>query len=147
MPSTYNLTSFRTVCEDATAPSLVRAYCGLMVIELAVKDLLNCHGLKHDLQRMLQLLGRDHEPAKQNRAALNSLTSQLSNLLSALPCQSISNTVTAVRPAAFPDLRYVRHEDDWRSNFCLDNDLETLRRHIDQLRHFLRKQCLIKATA
>jgi len=29
MPSNYNLTSFRTVCEDAKAPSLVRAPSGL----------------------------------------------------------------------------------------------------------------------
>lgn len=141
----YNATSFRNACESDSISSLIRAYCGLVLIELAIKDVLHCHGLKHDLQRMLQRLGQDHPPAKTNRAALTAQTSQLSNLLSALPCQSVANLATKVRPSAFPDLRYVRHEQDWATNSCSDMDLEKLRRHIDGLRFFLRKKCLLQA--
>ena len=147
MPSNFNLRSFRAVCEDIRAPSLVRSYSGLVVIELALKETLNCHGLKHDVQRMLQLLGLNHQPARSNRAALNSLTSKLSNLLSAIPCQSISNTAATVRPSAYPDIRYIRHYEDWPDRNCLDSDVEILRRAVDQLRYFLRKKCSILEVA
>lgn len=146
MPLHYNVRSFRTACADVGMPPFIRAYCGLMVIELAVKDVLNCHGLKHDVQRMLQRLAQNHPHAKKAKPALNSLNSKLSNMLSSLPCQTVANGIGTVRPSVFPDLRYVRHETDWPTNSCSEKDLENLRRHVDQLRHFLSKQCLIEGT-
>jgi hypothetical protein len=143
MPFAYNVIAFRAISEGAGGSSLVRAYCGLMVIELCIKDVLSCHGLKHDIQRMLQRLGQEHPPATRNRGALNSLASRLSNVLSALPCQSLANSASMVRPTVFPDMRYIRHNSDWSAPTCSDAELDTLRRLVDELRHFLRKQCQI----
>ncbi|MBX3746374.1 MAG: hypothetical protein KF833_13795 [Verrucomicrobiae bacterium] len=123
----------------ATIPALARAYAGLVVVELALKEALK-HGhrvqnLRHDVPEMLQRLGKLHPNC---RAALNQHRSDLANKLSALHAQEVTNTPGFVRHTAYPDLRYLRHSQDWKTSASTDRELDTLRACVDRIRHFLR---------
>ncbi len=135
MPSNYNRAAFRAVVMNENNHVLARAYCALILIELALKDEIGLPNLGHDVPSMLQILGRSHHNC---RAALNQQRSDLNNKLSLLRVQTVSNSPGFVRAGAFPDLRYLRHTQDWATDASTDAEIDSLRACVDKIRYFLR---------
>jgi len=135
MPFTHNRTAFRTVASNDQLPPLLRAYCGLVLVELALKERLAVPNLGHDLPAMLQRLGQQNRP---QAAALIKYRSALSDKLAALHTTRIDNSRGRVRSQAYPDLRYIRHVDDWNADASSDDEIKALRVCVDQLRAFLK---------
>lgn len=116
-------------------PSLIRAYCGLVLLELALKERLGTPNLGHDLPSMLQRLAQENKP---QAAALNQQRSDLTNKLSVLHAARVDNSSGRVRAAAYPDLRYLRHTSDWTADASTDREIEGLRICVDRLRTYLK---------
>lgn len=135
MPYNHNRTAFRTVASNDQLPSLLRAYCGLVLVELALKERLAIPNLGHDLPDMLQRLGQLNRP---QAAALTKYRSALTNKLTALHTTRNDNSYGRVRAKAYPDLRYIRHVDDWNIDASTDDEVKALRLCVDQLRSFLK---------
>jgi len=137
MPNAYNRTAFHSAVIDKNNHVLVRTYCALILIELALKDEIGSLNLRHDIPSMLQQLGSN--PRNRNcRAALNKYRSELANQLSLLRTQTVNNSSGFVRSNAFPDLRYVRHTQDWSADASTDAEIEALRVCVDKIRHYLK---------
>lgn len=135
MPANYNRTAFLTVAAGAREPVLLRAYCGLVLIELALKEKLAASSLQHDIPMMLQKLA---QTLPGQRAALNQHRSELTNRLTTLHTTRGDGSHGRVRASMFPDLRYLRHETDWTSDASRDAELDALRICVDRLRAFLK---------
>jgi hypothetical protein len=135
MPYTHNRTAFRAVASNDQLPPLLRAYCGLVLIELALKERLALPNLGHDLPRMLQRLGLQNRP---QAAALAKYRSSLCDKLTALHSSRNDNSIGRVRSLAYPDIRYIRHVDDWNADASNDDEVKALRLCVDQLRSFLK---------
>lgn len=135
MPHNYNRSAFKTIASNDQSPPLLRAYCGLVLVELALKEVLAISNLKHDLPAMLQRLGQQNRP---QAAALAKHRSALVNNLGALHTTRIDNSPGRVRPQAYPDLRYIRHADDWNADSSTEDEIHALRVCVDRLRAFLK---------
>jgi hypothetical protein len=135
MPNVFNRKAFRSVASDANSPVLVRTYCALVLMELALKEHLGVPNLSHNLPDMLRRLATNHRPA---RAAINQQRSDLMNKLSVLYAQGVDNSIGMVRAASYPDLRYVRHVEDWGNSACTNDQLNALRVCVDRIRYFLK---------
>jgi hypothetical protein len=99
----------------------------LVATELTLKDRSGAWGRKHDVPQMLDDLG---DPG------LTALGMQLRTGLSSVPCTDLSGNQAMVRPQAFPDLRYARHENDYAggtTNANLQNLVQTVDDIIVQL--------------
>ena len=135
MPNLHNRTAFRSVAIDATMPILARVYCSLVLIELALKDRLAHPNLGHDIPAMLQRLAQNNSP---HRAALNQYRSELTNKLGVLHTTRVDNSHGRVRSSTYPDLRYLRHRDDWTVDSSTNAELDALRMCVDKTRAFLK---------
>jgi len=135
MPTTYNRQAFHFAVAHANCPPLLKTYCGLMLVELALKDQLGPTSLRHNIPDMLQRLGRIE---RSSRAALNHYRAMLSNNLTILRVQTALGAAGYARAAVFPDIRYIRHHSDWNHDASSDAEINDLRICVDRLRHFLR---------
>ena len=134
MPHTHNRTAFRAAAAS-NLPSLIRAYCGLVLLELAIKERLGPPNQGHDLPVMLLRLAQQNKPQS---AALNQQRSDLTNKLSILYATRLDESAGRVRASAYPDLRYLRHVSDWPSEASTDQQIENLRICVDRLRSYLK---------
>lgn len=134
MPHTHNRAAFRAAAAS-NLPSLIRAYCGLVLLELAIKERLGPPNHGHDLPVMLLRLAQQNRPQS---AALNQQRSDLTNKLSLLYATRIDDSAGPVRASAYPDLRYLRHVTDWNANASNDQQIEDLRICVDRLRSYLK---------
>jgi hypothetical protein len=137
MPNAYNRAAFHSVAVDQNIHVLVRVYCALVLIELALKDEIGSSNLGHDIPSMLQRLGKNPHN-RHCRAALNKHRAELANKLSSLRTQTVSNLSGFVSPKVFPGLRYLRHISDWPTDASTDVEIEDLRICVDKIRHFLK---------
>lgn len=135
MANVYNRSAFHSVAANTTSPALIRAYCGMVVVELALKDHLGIANLGHDLPEMLRRLGNNNGGL---RAALNQHRCDLTNKLAALHSSKIDGSVGRVSAQSYPNIRYLRHTSDWPINASTDSDIEALRVCIDRIRAFLK---------
>jgi hypothetical protein len=106
MPHDYNKEAFGRIGNDSSNP-LCAVYCSLVVLELAIKDYFytpdNANSWKtgHSIVQWLTNLDE------------SSLGSQLENKLFALRCTDINGDEARVKANKYPDLRYLRHEQDF----------------------------------
>lgn len=134
MPCSHNRAAFKAATAN-TLPTLIRTYSGLVLLELALKESLGIANLGHDIPLMLQRLATKNRP---QAAALNQQRSDITNKLIAIRTTRKDNSIAYVRSAAYPDLRYIRHSSDWKSDASTDKEIEDLRICIDRLRTFLK---------
>jgi len=139
VPTEYNKAGFRAAA-TGESHALPRVYCGLVLIELALKDNLNVPGLKHDLPIMLRkvsLANRSH------KAAINQHICELTNRLAVLHVSAVDGSPSRARATAYPDIRYVRHTSDWTEQFSTDKEIEDLRICVGKIRAFLKTNLAI----
>lgn len=127
MTYSYNRTAFRSATTSAL-PLLVRAYATLVTLELSLKDELPARGLKcprnHDVPEMLKRLsGTLPGPHKAN---LRSLAVSLRSTISYLWCEDLSGNPGRVPAAVYPNIRYLRHVQDWPMSASSDADVTAL---------------------
>lgn len=107
----YNIAAFEAVRAEGNPP-LVRLYCGLVVIELALKDGRSPWQSGHDVASMLAEIGE------------TSLSVQLRGRIGELKCTAKDGTEAPVGPSQYPNIRYIRHESDFPGT-VMDIDLNT----------------------
>lgn len=107
MPHDYNKEAFRRIGNDSSNP-LCAVYCSLVVLELAIKDHFYAQvnpGSWKTGHRIIDWLTSDLNES--------SLGNQLDNKLAALHCTDRNGDQAMVSPNRYPDLRYLRHEQDF----------------------------------
>lgn len=137
MANVYNRTAFHSMLASIGVPTLLRAYCGMVVLELALKDRLGLVNIGHDIPEMLHRLSSGNPSL---RAALNVLRSDLTNKLAKLYATKIDGTTVRVSPQSYPNVRYLRHTSDWPNDASTDDEIEELRICVDQVRAFLKSK-------
>lgn len=120
---------------------LLRAYCGLVLMELALKDHLALTGLKHDVPAMLHRLANN---ATQHRPTLNQFRAELAVNLAKLHTQNNNGTNGRVNAQVFPGIRYLRHSDDWNNNCSTEQDLSNLRGCVTKILYYLRDRAHVQ---
>lgn len=137
MANVYNRTAFHSTLASVGLPALLRAYCGMVVLELALKDHLGIANIGHDIPEMLHRLS----PANPGlRPALNVLRCELTNKLAKLYATKIDGTTGRVSPQSYPNIRYLRHTSDWSNDASTEDEIEALRICVDQIRAFLKSK-------
>src|SRR4051812_19389412 len=115
MPHTTNRNAFRDC--NVTQP-FFRLYTYLVAIELTLKDLLPAFVGNHDIEQL----------AQRNFSSMPSgLQAQLVTVFSSLrvlACTAPDGTRATVRPNKYPDLRYLRHEQDGFVGDSKSSDIE-----------------------
>jgi hypothetical protein len=104
MPHSYNQQSFQIGASNSSNP-LLCLYCSLVVLELSIKDHLYKSGSWRKGHRIIDWLTTD--------LGETSLGTQLDSKLSALCCTCINGTEVNVSADRYPDIRYLRHENDF----------------------------------
>ncbi len=119
MPHSYNQQSFKTGASDSSNP-LLCLYCSLIVLELSIKDHFHRSGsgswkTGHNIIDWLT-----------NELGETSLGTQLDSKLSALYCTCRDGTEVNVVANRYPDIRYLRHENDFPGKSTDDQLREVL---------------------
>ena len=107
MPHDYNKEAFRRIGNDSSNP-LGAVYCSLVVLELAIKDHFYTPGNANSWKtghRIIDWLTTD--------LGESSLGPQLKNELFTLHCTDKNGNEANVDANKYPDLRYLRHEQDF----------------------------------
>lgn len=136
MAYSYNRTAFRSAT-TGSLPLLVRAYAMLVTLELSLKEVLPARGLNcprnHDVPEMLRRLsGTLPGPHKAN---LRSLALSLRSTISYLWCEDGSGNPCHVPAAGYPNMRYLRHVQDWPASASSDADVSALVTLSSQIAH------------
>jgi len=87
-----------------------RLYCSLVALELCLKDATPTHiRLRHQVGNMI----RESWPKE---SAIQAALLAFEHTLGALVCTGPRGTPLHVRSDAYPDLRYLRHSEDFQGN-------------------------------
>lgn len=130
----YNRAAFKAVRIQAGLPPLVVSYCSLVVAELALKEHLGLINTAahcgHDLPNLLDRLRPSTGGARKSLAAMKT---QFRHKLARLRCQTRSGTPGFVLEQNYPDLRYIRHTEDWPGDSSSDEEVRQLKTMTDRL--------------
>lgn len=136
MSYSYNRTAFRSAT-TSTLPPLVRAYAMLVTLELSLKEALPKRGLNcprnHDVPEMLRRLSTTLSGAQ--KANLKSLSVALRSTISYLWCDDVSGNPSRVAASAYPNIRYLRHVQDWPASASSEADVTALVTLSSQIAH------------
>jgi len=114
-----NITSFLSA--NISIYPLLSAYGQLAALELALKDYFNVQKNQwqggHDVPQLL---------ADLLDSGTISLSTQLRTKISSIPCTDNKGNHSQIRPDKYPDLRYVRHKNDFFTHGVSDKELEGL---------------------
>ncbi|NRT58142.1 hypothetical protein [Sphaerotilus uruguayifluvii] len=107
-------TNKRTFLNFASPAPLLKTYCILVAIELALKDAAVPAGRGgHDVPTMLDNVADSISGAPSISGALKSISLQLRRDLASITCQEKGGAVGNVPPYSYPYIRYSRHSGDW----------------------------------
>ena len=131
MPHDYNKEAFGRIGNDSSNP-LCAVYCSLVVLELAIKDYLH----QKDNQwknghRIIDWLTHDLQES--------SLGVQLQDELAKLYCTDKNGNGTMIDANKYPDLRYLRHEQDFPGT-STDDGLKDVMYIINDIKNSLRNK-------
>lgn len=136
MAYSYNRTAFRSAARS-TLPPLVRAYAMLVTLELSLKEVLPGRGLvcprNHDVPEMLRRLSTTLPGAQ--KANLKSLSVALRSTISYLWCDDVSGNPSHVAASVYPNIRYLRHVEDWPASASAEADVTALVTLSSQIAH------------
>jgi hypothetical protein len=128
MPYSYNRTAFRAASTVNALSPLLGAYTLLVTLELFLKEYLPQKGLVcphgHDVPEMLKALGRSLSGP--NRSAINGIAVTLSGRLGDLWCEGINGGPLRVQSGKYPNIRYIRHLNDWTEHYSNDADIASV---------------------
>jgi hypothetical protein len=139
MPYGYNRNAFQAGCNEPL-PVLLRTYCSLVALELGLKDFLGLlespDNAGHDLP---DLLNQVKQRERRTCASINSIQTQLRHQLTAIRCQGRTGVPQSIPAQSYPNIRYMRHSDDWPADHSTDQQLHavlgTVRKLISSLAH------------
>lgn len=117
MRHSYNQQSFQIGASNSSNP-LLCLYCSLVVLELSIKDHLHQSGSWRKGHSIIDWLT--------NELGETSLGTQLDSKLSALYCTCRDGTEVNVEANRYPDIRYLRHENDFPGKSTDDQLKEAL---------------------
>lgn len=144
MPFTRNISSFTL---SAETDELVRTYCQLVAIELALKHSgvpgigYGGHDLPTFLQTLVLTINSGTYPSV--TSSLNMYVTRLSNDIQKLKCIYKDGSVRAVSNASYPNMRYTRREGDWEGiSETSDSDITTLLQTTTEIVNFLRSNTI-----
>jgi hypothetical protein len=137
MPHSKNIQSFLSA---ANGPDpLLRCYCGLVVLELVVKQEvgLSDHNVIHGLNKLRAAMAVN---AKSWAApALLTLTNKLRTDLVAVYVNGSNGLPRTIPVDSYPYIRYCRFDTDgWPSPHTTESNLATLASTVQQVRTFLK---------
>ena len=136
MPHDYNKEAFGRIGNDSSN-HLCAVYCSLVVLELAIKDYFYAQvnpGSWKTGHRIIDWLTSDLNES--------SLGSQLDNKLAALRCTDKNGNEASVNPNLYPDLRYLRHKQDFLGT-STDSELREVMDIIQYIQDHLRMKGII----
>lgn len=140
MSFTRNISNFTP---SAQTDELVRTYCQLVVIELALKQSgipgigYGGHNLPIFLQSLVQTIDPSIYPSI--TTSLNSYITRLSNDIPKLLCMYKDGSIRAVSNASYPNMRYTRRHGDWVGvSETSDSDITILLQTTTEIIKFLR---------
>ncbi len=136
MEHRFNRRAFGTVDRSATNP-LLESYAVLVAVELALKDALwsadgqwrKLHGVAKFAQDLIDSAHAQATPPvvyERNWKRLQDASIALKEKLSRLVCTDKKGNLSLVGDQ-FPNVRYLRHEDDFPADFSTSTDVEELR--------------------
>ena len=109
----------------------------LVTLELSLKELLPARGLNcprnHDVPEMLRRLSTTLPGA--HKANLKSLSVALRSTISYLWCDDISGNPSHVPASVYPNIRYLRHIQDWEVSSSSEADVTALVTLSSQIAH------------
>lgn len=140
MAYSYNRTAFRSAT-TSTFPLLLRAYAMLVTLELSLKEILPARSLNcprnHDVPEMLRRLSTTLPGA--HKANLKSLSVALRSAISYLWCEDVSGNPSHVPASVYPNIRYLRHVQDWPASASSEADVTALVTLSSQIAHAIRR--------
>lgn len=134
---TTNIRAF-VAAAASSADEMVRAYCGMVAIELVLKQ---ATGLTdHNVPAALNAFA--HHFAVGNRKGckvrLNALSVQLSNALQAISVQGKDGVARFAPAASYPYIRYTRHvTDGWPAPSTTHEQVKTLANLVSGIQSYL----------
>lgn len=135
-----NIQNFLSGCGDS-APALIRAYLGLVAIELALKAhvRLTNHDVCHALTQYKNKYCVGGLAFK--KSSLAAIGTRLRNDIQAIRVNDRDGQPRFAPGESYPFIRYVRLSDDgWDAPSCPLADVERLARTVQQARALLRKE-------
>jgi hypothetical protein len=131
MQHSINRAAFR---DAAISRPFFRLYTLLVSIEIALKDAIRPWRPGHDLDGLLHLAITD--PLRQ--AAVRSAATTLWRCIAQLKCTARDGSTVRVNPSQYPDLRYVRHIQDFPDG-SIDSNITTALNAATQLLEELKR--------
>ena len=136
MPHDYNKEAFGRIGNDSNNP-LCAVYCSLVVLELAIKDHFYTPGNPDSWKTGHRIIHWLTDNLNES-----SLGTQLDNKLAALCCTDKNGNETMVDANKYPDLRYLRHEQDFAGT-STDAELREVMDIIQDIQAHLRMKGII----
>lgn len=137
MPHTTNISGFRAAA--GSADPLISAYCGLVAIELALKQhvALGNHDVCSGLNKFRMLKAVDSRSWTGH--ILIGLTDRLRRDIQAISVNDKFGSAVAAPGHSFPFIRYTRCETDgWPAPFATFDQISTLADTVKQVRSLLK---------
>jgi len=113
----------------AVASPLLGLYCSLVDLELALKNHFWGGGWRRG-HRVIEWVAELGEAA---------LSVHMENCIAALQCTALTGAAAAVAGNSYPDLRYLRHADDFAGT-STDQQLQAALQAVDDVKNALRAQ-------
>jgi len=132
-----NIRAF-VVAATSSADEMVRAYCGMVAIELVLKQ---ATGLTdHNIPGALNVFALRFAVGNQRgcKVRLNALSAQLSNALQAISVQGKDGLARFAPSESYPYIRYTRHAaDGWSAPSTTHEQVKTLADLVGSIRSYL----------
>ncbi|CAD6560603.1 hypothetical protein LMG28727_07199 [Paraburkholderia kirstenboschensis] len=132
-----NIQAFRQAALTS-GDSIVKAYCGLVAIELVLKQAtgLKDHNVPSALKKFAIKHAIDHMSGCKIR--LNALATQLSNRIDAISVNGVDGNGRAAPTDSYPYIRYTRHlTDGWPSPSTSLEQATELAEKVAEIRAYL----------
>ena len=132
-----NIRAFVTAAASST-DELVRAYCGMVAIELVLKQAtgLTDHNIPSALNIFAHRFAVGHKSGCKSN--LHALSAQLSNALKAISVQDKNGKPRLAPAESYPYIRYTRHvTDGWPAPSTTYEQVKMLADRVDKTRSYL----------
>ena len=131
-------TAFRSSFIGQHVGPLARAYSGMVLLELALKEHHDDLAMKHDVPSLLQKLTAGQPCNQVIRARLRQRIGALRGALTELRFYNPTRTPCNLDPGNYPGMRYLRHVDD-HPDGTPSPAIEKLCRQVEETVNFLKK--------
>ncbi|WP_324037224.1 hypothetical protein [Aeromonas caviae] len=134
-----NIKAFKAIAMSQTN-LIAKAYCGMVSIELVLKDATNLrdHDIPGGLNAFALKFATNEAHKSGCKAKINSLSTQLGNALKNIYVQGIDSKPRQAPQNCYPYIRYTRHANDgWPEPYSTDTELKILSDVVQATRVYL----------